>query len=367
MRVTSGVRRFGVVGLAALAAAALAGPSSGGAASPGVGCAGRWSGAADFWPSGRLVAAYERPVLASGSCGRPGFYGRRAGRTLAGAAFSISGDVWKRLHRPLHIPSIRPGSPCPTSQPDPKGSLSRLGFVGTAWGRGPAYPAGLGSATQPVLWFHYPPPPESGFYGSNWGGQKVNWVVDPAYRGPILIRGRQLDGPNVLRFTAGEPPSTEMRIPARTRTNPSYTRLRAPACYAYQIDGTTFSRVIVFEAKSFDTGPVDRDAVVAALRHEGLPMTDAGNDIWYLFGVVVWFYGNPVGPIWIFEFHDAKSAVETSMRISPDGYTTNGVHVDWAKPPHWYRGRNMLELYIGSDPATLASLQRVLGPQFAGS
>jgi len=29
---------------------------------------------------------------------------------------------------------------------------------------------------------------------------------------------------------------------------PSYTRLRAAGCYGYQIDGTAFSRVIVFRA-----------------------------------------------------------------------------------------------------------------------
>ena len=33
------------------------------------------------------------------------------------------------------------------------------------------------------------------------------------------------------------------------RYRPSYTRLRAPGCYAYQVDGTTFSRVIVFQAE----------------------------------------------------------------------------------------------------------------------
>ena len=32
------------------------------------------------------------------------------------------------------------------------------------------------------------------------------------------------------------------------RYRPSYTRVRGPGCYAYQVDGTSFSRVIVFEA-----------------------------------------------------------------------------------------------------------------------
>ena len=29
---------------------------------------------------------------------------------------------------------------------------------------------------------------------------------------------------------------------------PSFTRLLAPGCYAYQIDGTSFSRLVVFNA-----------------------------------------------------------------------------------------------------------------------
>jgi hypothetical protein len=32
------------------------------------------------------------------------------------------------------------------------------------------------------------------------------------------------------------------------RTFPSHTRVRATGCYAYQIDGTNFSRVVVFRA-----------------------------------------------------------------------------------------------------------------------
>ena len=32
------------------------------------------------------------------------------------------------------------------------------------------------------------------------------------------------------------------------RQTATYTRVRAEGCYAYQIDGTTFSRVVVFRA-----------------------------------------------------------------------------------------------------------------------
>lgn len=157
-------------------------------------------------------------------------------------------DVWHGLQRPLKIPAVADGAPCPMSAPDPKGDLRRLGFAGTAWGEGPAYPAGLGSAS-PVLRYDDPIPPASGFYGSAWFGNKVLWVVDrDAYRGPLLIRGRQLDGPNLLRFERGRVPPRELRI-VRGIDIPSYTRVRAAGCYAYQVDGIGFSYTIVFEAR----------------------------------------------------------------------------------------------------------------------
>jgi hypothetical protein len=177
---------------------------------------------------------------------------------LAGAAFAAPTrqPTWRSLHRPLHIPRIAPGAPCPTSKPDPRGDLSRFkGLVGTAWGRGPAYPGGLGN-DKPVLIYAYPPLPTSEWAGSEWSGQKVNWITNPSFRGRILIRGRQLDGPNELRFNDGLVPPREMRVIGRGPGygTPSYTRVRADGCYGYQIDGAHFSRVIVFEARAFPSG-----------------------------------------------------------------------------------------------------------------
>jgi hypothetical protein len=153
--------------------------------------------------------------------------------------------TWRSLHRPLHIPRIDPGTACPLSAP----TSVDLGQEGTRRlpGRGPAYPTLNHDGT---LFFFYPPLPTQEFFGSEWSGQKVLWWVSGRYHGPVLIRGRQLDGPNRLRFDRGTLPPSEIRIPPANvvRSRASYTRLRAAGCYAYQIDGTTFSRVIVFQA-----------------------------------------------------------------------------------------------------------------------
>ena len=122
-----------------------------------------------------------------------------------------------------------------------------------ALGPGPAYPLGLLRVT--TLSFTYPVQPSQIWYPSNWSGNKVLWTVAPRYRGPVLIRGRQLDGPNLVRFDNGSFPPAELRLPSGGvtsangfRDRPSFTRLRAPGCYAWQLDGTTFSQVIVFRA-----------------------------------------------------------------------------------------------------------------------
>ena len=178
---------------------------------------------------------------------------------LGGAAVAAPTrqPTWRWLHRPLHIPRIASGAPCPTSKPDPHGDLSRFkGLTGPAWGRGPAYPGLPARDGKPTLEFLYPPSPRSGFAGSRWSGQKVMWILNPAYHGRILIRGRQLDGPNELRFNDGRVPPREMRLVGRGPhySTPSYTRLRAEGCYGYQIDGKRFSRVIVFEARIVTSG-----------------------------------------------------------------------------------------------------------------
>jgi hypothetical protein len=155
-------------------------------------------------------------------------------------------DAWVTLRqRPLKLPTVIPGRPCPIG---PAQIVSPA--FGTALGTGPIYPVGLG--TDAVLTFS-----SAGFNGP-WGGQKVLWVGDPAYHGLALVRGHQLDGPNEVRFNTGTDPAAELRLDTSKPDNttggwanwPSYTRVRAPGCYAYQVDGSDFSLVIPFTAVS---------------------------------------------------------------------------------------------------------------------
>jgi hypothetical protein len=158
---------------------------------------------------------------------------------------------WAQLHRPLHLPRLAPGAVCSVSRIDPRIDWNRTRFPGSPGiGRGLVYP-GLGSsggrltATPDVQ------------YGSRWAAGKVFWYVRPSYRGRVLIRGRRLDGPQWLRFNGRRLPPREIRIeptdtvswegqPPGSRGIPSHVRVRASGCYGVQLDGTTFSRVVVF-------------------------------------------------------------------------------------------------------------------------
>jgi hypothetical protein len=192
-----------------------------------------WSGSVRFPTRGRWI-------LRVGSAPRDSLRVDVARRTL-------TPGVWATLQRPLRIPTIGPGTPCPTT--DANGDLSRFGGpTRPAWGTGPAYPTlDSGTTGGPLLRYPYPPP--SGFYGSQWSGEKVVWYIDrEVYSGPLLIRGRQVDGMDTLRFDQGPLPSREIRVPPGPRDRGGYIRVRRPGCFAYQVDGTSFSSLIVFEA-----------------------------------------------------------------------------------------------------------------------
>lgn len=96
-----------------------------------------------------------------------------------------------------------------------------LGRVGaySGLGRGPAYPIG----THSIITMRFPPPEG---WGSEWSGTKRVWLLDLRYAGRAL-------------------PVAELPLEG----NSSLTRLRAPGCYAYQVDGRTFSYLVVFEAR----------------------------------------------------------------------------------------------------------------------
>ncbi len=97
------------------------------------------------------------------------------------------------------------------------------------------------------------------FIGSAWKAGRVEWLASGSYQGPVLIRGARTDGTGAVGFGEGHVPDDELQLLQSGQQVPrpagggrawlSFTRVRAPGCYAYQIDGTNFSRVIAFRAR----------------------------------------------------------------------------------------------------------------------
>jgi hypothetical protein len=180
-----------------------------------------------------------------------------SGCALLGALVVIQSaggsDPWAKLHRRLHLPHIVPGSPCPVSPIDHRVAWRRTHIFGQSGiGRGPVYPGlggsgGMLNATPDTT------------YGGPWAGGKVFWYVKRSYRGRVLIRGRRLDNSQQWLGFSGDkvPAARELRIEPwdtavwegqipGSRGMASTVRVLTPGCYGVQIDGTTFSRVVVF-------------------------------------------------------------------------------------------------------------------------
>ena len=162
---------------------------------------------------------------------------------------SPQGGIQALQRRALHLPTIKPGTSCPTS-PEQRVTAS----FGIAQGDGPAYATpGTTMIESPAIFryldaqhFHM-----GDLRNQGWGGQKVLWFVNPRYQGSVLVRGHQLDGPHGIRFGL----ELDQQLVLDTQSGgtpwpnfPSFTRLQAPGCYAYQVDGNTFSYLIIFQA-----------------------------------------------------------------------------------------------------------------------
>lgn len=152
---------------------------------------------------------------------------------------------WATLARPLQLRQLAAGQTCPQSS----GRQISPAF-GAAFGDGPIYPV-FGSTDSLIE-----PSAIDGRYRA-----KVLWVSSPSYQGPVLIRGAQLDGPGVVEFAAdGSDSSTELRFLRATATSqgeeagwrewPSSTDVAGSGCYAYQVDGSFGTSVIVFLARA---------------------------------------------------------------------------------------------------------------------
>jgi hypothetical protein len=167
--------------------------------------------------------------------------------------------------RPLSLPVLLPGDPCPLS----KGSaeiVPREPYIfcaGCLWfGRGPAYfPLTFHDRQSEDAVFSLDEVPHS---DSSYR-VKTPWVSKPKYEGPILIRGRQLDGTgeHKLGFST-DPSGGHEQLQLTGYGGPDSTLwgfwianmwVPGPGCYGVQIDTMPGTDIVIFKATRSEPAP----------------------------------------------------------------------------------------------------------------
>ncbi|WBB48614.1 hypothetical protein O3597_26640 [Verrucosispora sp. WMMA2044] len=144
---------------------------------------------------------------------------------------------------PLQLPTVGPGDPCPVTEPRP---WSDSDLASRVLGPGPLYPV-ADYFVDGALQLRDEDRQPDGTYP-----KKVRWIGS-GYTGPVLVRAARIDAPGsataVFSYT-GEPRDDGHHAVLTTPESdlPGVTTVAGPGCYAYQVDGTTFSVTIVFRA-----------------------------------------------------------------------------------------------------------------------
>ena len=164
-------------------------------------------------------------------------------------ASDATGLIPTSLWRPLHFPVLQFGQACP---PTPGSPANNSYFSGIALGTGMVRPliAMAGDLLHGIVYVST----SRGIPG--WLAFKTLWFSLPSYQGPFVVRGERLDGPGQIAFGTVSPVVAPLVVPpgptvnsdSGYRTAPEQTDVTAPGCYGWQIDGLTFSEVIVVSA-----------------------------------------------------------------------------------------------------------------------
>jgi hypothetical protein len=188
------------------------------------------------------------------------------GGAVAPGTPPLEGDVWAELRaRPLQLPIVHDKRSCPFSAARALPSVP--GHPGL--GNGPLYSVFRGIPRIVDVFDPSRETSEGSPAETDWREATMLWVSTPEYRGPVLVRGKQLDGPNRLGFGPGVLPrwelgltagdwqreTEELRVWGRTARPPEgwrmlavSLRIRAEGCYGFQVDTETSTQTIVFGA-----------------------------------------------------------------------------------------------------------------------
>jgi hypothetical protein len=148
----------------------------------------------------------------------------------------------------LHFPALRPGQSCPTTNGH---AVENRYFGGVAIGHGPVrllLAEDTGDLTHGRVDLGLADVP-------GWLAFKTLWFSLPSYRGPFIVHAKRIDGSGQVALNdqatlvpLSVPAGPTLNTSLGYRTQPGGTYVRAPGCYAFEIDGTSFSSIIVLQA-----------------------------------------------------------------------------------------------------------------------
>lgn len=166
------------------------------------------------------------------------------GDVCVGAPDSFSGALPPKLIRPLHFLSATTGR-CPATAGR---YVTTPDFGSWTLGTGPVRVGVLNPGDLRHGKIHM------GTRGaSGWHGIKTHFFSVPSYQGPFLVRAKRLDRSGPIRIGASPRQAAPLVVPPGPTPNgssgwreiPYFTFVKAPGCYGWQIDGRTFSSIIV--------------------------------------------------------------------------------------------------------------------------
>jgi len=154
-----------------------------------------------------------------------------------------TGNLQDLYSRNLDLPSLAPGADCPIS------AQQDIGGAGAPTKKSDQVPS-YGFGTWPVFLTG----------GGPWFTEMGALVViNPEYGGPLIVRGRQLDGGSGIPLEAelGSTALGEHGVEFAASSSGKWrkwtgriAKAASPGCYGLQVDGFTFTSQIVFEIQA---------------------------------------------------------------------------------------------------------------------
>ncbi len=200
-------------------------------------------------PSPAIPGSRHSPSTVLSSLKIPDTYAKACANEPLVCLGSEHGKVPDLLKRPLHFPLVGKSETCPATTGAPVDTYTSY-FGGVALGDGPVRVAigDGGDLRRGQAQLGNPDVP-------GWFALETLWFAMPSYDGPFVVRGERLGAPGPINVDGSAtnpsplvvPPGPTENTQGGVRVAPVSTWVKSPGCYAWQVDGLSFSYDIVVD------------------------------------------------------------------------------------------------------------------------